>query len=504
MIQKRKPLGIRLGSASISALVGMGLLLLIICVAREAYANRNVVSPAPTTLRQTVVTQGVTQTIYLPVVLRYYDPDWIAPWGVQTSLDYTILDKATDAGMHWIRVPVEWEDVEGTRGVYDWSVYDTIFNQVAAAGLVPIVTIHSNPLWADADNNNCGPLNTTGEQAWADFLQELVGRYGAGTTYNVRYWEICNEIDLPYQTWLDTYWPSHNGGIGCWGDKVSEYVALLHSAHTAITGVDPNAVVLMGALAFLDVTNRDFLDQALTAGATSYFDMVSFTFYYGQETAWYTCSDPDRAPGHVCQGETGMRGMGTIFHDILDAHGVDKQVMASEIAGRCFPQDQDCTPEGSEIQGNVAVAYNVEAMSVDVAPTIWFTLDHPGFYHSSLLDESNNHRPSHVAYQMIASELYGGRFVRQMSASETGSNVDGYVISTAGGTKEKYVLWRTPYTSTGTSTVSFQLGAVQTVTRNDMIIETTVIQDGQSGDLDSRAGYVGISVGASPLIVSQH
>jgi len=208
----------------------------------------------------------------------------------------------------------------------------------------------------------------------------------------------------------------------------------------------------------------------------------------------------------VCQRETGMRGMGTIFHDILDDHGVDKQVMASEIAGRCLsgdPPDPDvpCTPEGSEIQGNVAVEYNVEAMSVDVAPTIWFTLDDPGWYHSSLLDGSNNPRPSHVAYQMLASELYGGRFVRQMSASETGSNVDGYVISTAGGTKEKYVLWRT---SSGTSTVSFHLGAVQTVTRNDMTIETTVIQDGQSGDLDSRAGYVGLSVSESPVIVSQH
>ncbi|UCC61834.1 MAG: hypothetical protein JSV36_13690, partial [Anaerolineae bacterium] len=148
-----------------------------------------------------------------------------------------------------------------------------------------------------------------------------------------------------------------------------------------------------------------------------------------------------------------------------------------------------------------AVIYNVQAMSVDVAPTIWFTLDYPGFYHSSLLDQNDNPRPSHVAYQMLTSELYGGRFARQMSASEVGANVEGYVISTAGGTKEKVVLWRT---SSGVSTVSFHLSAVRIVTRNDMTIETTVIQDGQAGDLDSRAGYVGVSAGESPVIVSQY
>jgi hypothetical protein len=496
MIQKRKPVSLRIGSAASPIVVGIGLLLLIVWAAHGVNAGRNIVSheeqPVSTTRLQAVGTQDVTQTIYLPAVVRYYDPSWIAPWGVQTW-DYDILDKATEAGMHWIRVPLKWEDVEGTQGSYDWGTYDIMFTQAVSAGLVPIVTIHSNPLWADADNNNCGPLNATGELAWADFLEALVTRYGPGTEYGVRHWEIGNEIDVTYEDWLNTYWPQHNGGIGCWGDKVSEYVAFLQTAHNAIMGADPNAVVLMGTLAFLENTNMDFLDQVLRAGAAQYFDMVGFTFYQGQDDAWYTCTDLDPTPGHVCQGEKGMRGMGTIFHDILAQHGVEKQVMASEIAGRCFPKDQDCTPEGSDIQGYKAVIYNVEAMSVDVAPTIWFTLDYPGFYHSSLLDENDNPRPSHVAYQMLTSELYGGRFVRQMSASEVGSAVEGHVISTAGGTKEKYVLWRK---SSGTSIVSFHLSAVQTVTRNDMTIETTAIQDGQA--------YVGVSVGEAPVIVSQY
>ena len=431
-----------------------------------------------------------------------YDPTWVAPWGVETEHDYTVLDKATDAGMHWLRIRVKWEDVESTEGVYDWSTYDARFDHVAASGLLPIVTVVTNPTWADEDGNNCGPLKADKAQAWPNFLQALVTRYGPGTRYNVRHWEIGNEIDLPYNTWLTTWWPKGISYIGCWGDKVTEYVTLLQAARNAIQTVDPNATMLMGSLAFLDTTNLYFLDQALEAGAAPFFDVVSFTFYYGQENEWYTCSDPARDPDlTTCHGETGMRGMGTIFHDILEEYKVDKQVMASEIAGRCFPQDEDCTPEASEIQGNVAVIYNVQAMSVEVAPTIWFTLDYPGFYHSSLLDQNDNPRPSHVAYQMLTSELYGGRFVRQMSASEVGSNVEGYVISTAGGTKEKVVLWRT---SSGVNTVSFHRSAVRIATRNDMTIETTVIQDGQAGDLDSRAGYVGVSVGESPVIVSQY
>jgi len=439
---------------------------------------------------QIIASSDMTETVYLPSVLGYYDPSWIEPWGVETN-DYTLLDKGTEAGIHWLRLRLKWSDIQPTESSFQWSSYDNVMDQVKASGMKPIVVVCDNPEWADQDGNRCGPLTDTSHLT--NFLTELAKRYGSGTGYNVRHWQIGNEVDHDYQTWLDTYYPS--GQIGCWGDKIEEYITFLEAARGALKAQDPNAVVMVGSLAMVDSTILDFLDRFLAAGGGSHFDAASVHFYSGQDNAGYTCADP---PSCTIKG---LKGKVTILRNVMAKYGLDKPLMITEIAGRCFPADQPCSTADLEAQANYAIRYNVEAMSVDATPAIWFTLDYPGFYHSSLLDENDDPKPAYIAYQMLTFELYGGRFVRQMSASEVGSDTEGYVISTAGGTKEKYVLWRT---SSGTSIVSFSLSAVKTATRNDMTIETTVIQDGQIGDLDSRTGYVGISVGESPKIVAHY
>jgi hypothetical protein len=440
-----------------------------------------------------------TETIYLPSIQRNYDSSWIAPWGVEVDgSGFSMLSKATDADIRWLRLRLEWASVQPTQGTFQWDTYDKIMDQVKASGMEPIVVIHDNPEWADKDGNRCGPLTATSHLT--DFLTSLVERYGPGTVYSVRYWQIGNEVDHSYNTWLSNYYPS--GHIGCWGDhdkgEIDEYITYLATAWNAIKTKDPDATVMLGSLTMVDSTNTEFLDQFLTAGGGPYFDAASVHFYSGQDNADYTCADP---PACTVKG---LKGKVTILQNVMAKHGVDRPLMITELAGRCLhdaPDVEPCTSQELETQARQAVTYNIEAMSVDATPVIWFTLNYPGFYHSSLLDQNDDPKPAHVAYQMLTSELYGGRFVRQMSASEVGSNVEGYVISTGGGTREKYVLWRT---SSGTGTVPFHLNAIKAVIRNDMTIETTIIHDGQAGDQDGRAGYIGVAVGESPVIVSQY
>ena len=430
-----------------------------------------------------------------------YDPSWVPPWGVLTW-DYSLLDKATEAGMHWIRVVVEWEQVEEIEGAYDWSKYDVIFDHIAATRLVPIVTIHSNPFWADADNNNCGPLNANGQQAWANFLRTMVGRYGPGTKYGVRHWEINNEVDLRYETWLKVYWPKRVGGIGCWGDMAPEYVKFLGIASEAIWEIDPDAVILMGSQALLNVTNMSFLNEVLIAGGAPYFDMIGFNMYYGQDLAWYTCADQDRSPGHICQSVMGMRGKARILHTMLNQHGVEKRVIVTETAFRClhdYPNREPCTQD--ELQA--AVAYvaktHIWALVEEAYPIIWYTLNYPGFFHSSLLDKEGNPKAIYLAYQTMADELHWARYVQPMTAEELGDDrLEGYLFQV--GERKKWVLWaKDNITLPVRFLASEQPGGVLRVV--DVLGTERVLSD--ATDSQPADGWISLEVNSNPVYVNQ-
>jgi len=341
--------------------------------------------------------------------------------------------------MRWIRVLVSWQAIQPDQnGEYEWVDVDTKLKAATDARLSPIVTVINNPNWADQDGNHCGPLQDN--QYLLNFLTALVERYSR-PPYNVKYWELGNEIDLTYPVWQDVYAPS--GMIGCWGDLIPQYVEILRAARQAIKGVDPDATILMGSLAMVESINLDFLDQVLAAGGGPYFDGVGFSMYYGQDKAWYTCADPDRAQHHRCRSEIGTRGKSQIIRDVLTRHGVDKLILVTETASRClhaYPKWEPCTQEELLVSAQYVVKANVRAVSSGAPIIIWFTLDYPGFYHSSLLDENEEPKLSFESYRVMAQELRWARYVRPMSLEKLGDQrLEGYLFEI--GDRKKWVIW---------------------------------------------------------------
>lgn len=252
----------------------------------------------------------------------------------ESLADETRYDGALAAGARWDRWPLYWHWVdEGgyvgahTGGAHD---YDTLVIQEIERGLTPIaillgtpdmratagstdvppprvqdkvfpipgqVTIQQGelsaaasppaglfePIFADGSDVP-GPGKVINQaNSWADFVHNTVERYKPGgvlaaqqgwaSGVGVRYWEIWNEPDLSQ----------------FWSGTVAEYYRLLEVAYQTIEAADPEATVLLGALAFFE--KPDWLSDllALTGDdpAKAYFDVFSFHYYWSIYTTEY-------------------------------------------------------------------------------------------------------------------------------------------------------------------------------------------------------------------------
>jgi hypothetical protein len=396
--------------------------------------------------------------------------------------------------MAWIRIPAAWKVIEASNNEYDWTFPDHDIAQSGAAGLTPMVSIVTNPAWADADGTYCGPLKDN--QYLADFLTDLVNRY-KGPPYHVRYWEIGNEVDHTYDEAHGQY---PGGEIGCWADRVDEYVTFMRVAYEAIKYADPDAQVIVGGLAMLgysEINDTNFLRHFLRAGGGAYFDAVAFHFGETQDHAWYTCADHDRAEGHVCQSAEGLKGKAQILRNTLAEEGVpNKTILLNEIGFHCEP----CDAARQELHAQWVVKAHARAMSESLPVVIWYTLNYPGFHGSSLLNQDGSPRPAYQVYPVMASELHMWHYKRTIDgSSEFGvADLEGHVFE-LGTAKEKSVMWVDGSTPQLVSypVASISSGQLRVVDRYGTArLLTDDTDDGTQGD-----GYISVQVTNEPTYV---
>jgi hypothetical protein len=154
-------------------------------------------------------------------------------YGMQAHLYYqdvpTVARLVTDAGFGWIKQQVRWSDVEPKKGSPDWSQLDLIVNGASTRGLKILFSVVTAPAWSRADGHVDGPPDDPTN--FANFLTALATRYLG----KLHAYEIWNEQNFSRE----------------WGGgkiNAGQYVELLALAHAALKAVDPNVVVIAGAL----------------------------------------------------------------------------------------------------------------------------------------------------------------------------------------------------------------------------------------------------------------
>ncbi|MGB7340213.1 MAG: O-antigen ligase family protein [Phototrophicaceae bacterium] len=168
-----------------------------------------------------------------------------------------------EAGVHWIRQFIYWDEIEPEQGQFEWDALDTITNALVAYPNMQLQPVFMNsPLWArDSEVMTSPPSDPI---AIIPFLQAFTSRYGNSITY--------------YQVWDE---PNLDDAWGLENPSPAEYVALLSESYRAIHSRDINAVVIAAALAPTietrgqNIADDLYLQQLYDLGAADYFDAVA-------------------------------------------------------------------------------------------------------------------------------------------------------------------------------------------------------------------------------------
>lgn len=144
---------------------------------------------------------------------------------------------ANQLNLNWIKLQVRWELVEPEPGVYDWARQDynldLYFQTAAEKNLKVLISVVTTPDWAresGADLNQHGP--PADNQVFANFIVNMLQRY-PGQIHAVEVW---NEMNLARE------WTSPRGL------SAADYVRMVTTVANSIRFVDPNIIVVSGAL----------------------------------------------------------------------------------------------------------------------------------------------------------------------------------------------------------------------------------------------------------------
>ena len=232
------------------------------------------------------------------VPVQYTDSN---PYGINTFLQNEVEPQKREeamrliaaAGIKWIRQEFTWEDIEiHGKGDFEdrrhdphksaWEKYDQIVKLAEKYDLKIMARLSNPPAWTRTLTNTVGTYAPPDDaQDYGDFVEAVAGRYRG----RIPAYQLWNEPNI-YPEW------------GEYPISAEEYVPLLKEGYTRIKDIDPEAIVVMGALAAtieLDRSRRYapdgslvspgglsdvlFLQQVYDAGGGLYFDVLAMQGY---------------------------------------------------------------------------------------------------------------------------------------------------------------------------------------------------------------------------------
>ncbi len=169
---------------------------------------------------------------------------------------------ANQLNLNWVKLQVRWELVEPEPGVYDWARQDynldMYFQTASDNNLKVLISVVTAPDWArepGADLSQHGP--PADNQTFANFIVNMIQRY-PGQIHAVEVW---NEMNLARE------WTSPRGL------SAADYVQMVTTVTNSIRFVDPNIIVVSGALSptgvddgVIAISDFRYTDQLIANG----------------------------------------------------------------------------------------------------------------------------------------------------------------------------------------------------------------------------------------------
>lgn len=164
----------------------------------------------------------------LGVTLRETQPN------VDSSVMAGYMGAASDQlNLNWVRFQIRWDFIEPQQGQFNWANWDQVFALATEYKLAVLVNVLGSPAWArppESDPNLMGPPHDP--QLFADFVQRLLRRY-PNQIHALEIWADINER---------ANWDSVQGL------QPDDYLALLRPSAQIIRRIDPDILIVSGAL----------------------------------------------------------------------------------------------------------------------------------------------------------------------------------------------------------------------------------------------------------------
>jgi hypothetical protein len=156
-------------------------------------------------------------------------------FGVEAFLigqDVNVLaDQVTQLGMEWVKVRVDWSQLEPAQGQIIFTEVDNVVNTLEGRGIGILFTVTNAPSWARTSVDENGPPDDL--QTYSDFVGELASRYSG----RVGAYEVWDEPNLRRN------WNCDNTICE------TQYIDMLSGAYDAIKAADTGAQVISAGLA---------------------------------------------------------------------------------------------------------------------------------------------------------------------------------------------------------------------------------------------------------------
>lgn len=439
------------------------------------------------------------QDVYLPAVLNKscYTLRTQTTFGVQmygaTSSGVKTFPSLIESGTSWVRVEVNWKDIEPnntTPANYSFSSTDSHLAAAKDGCMNMVATVLRAPSWAATSTD--GVIDKVAMSEFAELVGALAERYDGDGVNDapgspvVNFWELYNEPDgspLPNRK--------------TWGGDPAKYAEMLKAAYPAIKAANPNAQVLFGGIAYDDFSDqgghfeRLFLDNVLQAGGGSYFDIMNFHVYPFFATNW-TGQDWKKTPG-LTEKTNAVRAK-------LAQFGLNKPIFITE-AGWHSNSDNEYVPGSHAIQTRYVIQLFTQSMASNVGFMSWFSLVDPGAFYpfqNGLLtvDSPPVRKPAYTAYQIMAREFASAQYQRTLPSTETGS-ADLKVYQFRDNLKKRtlYVAWYETLDDAASRSLRLPAGAA---TIYDPYWSPTAVNDSSDGKADGR---ITMQVGRQPIYI---
>jgi len=353
-------------------------------------------------------------------------------FGVQ-MINFNSLDKAVEADNYWIRYNgLEWSKIQpNNASEWNWAAVAELEEdlvEASAAGMEIILIIRSTPTWAQKiPGYYCGPMKPGNISDFAAFMRKVVAKYTA-KPYNVKYFEIWNEPDVPpIENLEQSQW-------GCWGDAQAPYFGggyyaeMLKQVYPAIKSVNPNAQVMLGGL-LLDCDPRQpgttgycanataakpptFFQGILANGGGNYFDAVSFHGHAQYSTNLSAIQSEARFPNWKANGGL-MVGKLDYIDELLSEYNLVKPIFMTE-AGLQYLDDTP-TSAFEQAKADYVPFLFSRNLARNITGTTWFSFAGNWRFVGLLDYDDFTPLPAYNAYDTITTALDGAAYNKDLN-----------------------------------------------------------------------------------------